>query len=48
VSDTRRFAQGTGWSQRTDVRQGLRELYLWQSMPYEKRKTAYAAFETRL
>jgi len=48
VSDVRRFCAETGWSPRTDVHQGLRELYLWQSLPYEKRRTPYAAIETRL
>lgn len=47
VSDVRRFTAETGWAPRTDVHQGLRELYLWLSLPYEKRRTSFAATETR-
>jgi CDP-paratose 2-epimerase len=38
VSDTRLFSSKTGWSPRTDVRKGLRELHLWLSLPHEKRE----------
>jgi CDP-paratose 2-epimerase len=47
VSDIRRFGAETGWMPRTDVRQGLGELYLWLSLPYEKRRTSFAPAETR-
>jgi len=47
VSDTRRFGSRTGWFPRVDVRQGLRELYLWLSLPYEKRRSKFAQIETR-
>jgi CDP-paratose 2-epimerase len=46
VSDTQRFAATTGWSPQTSVREGLRELYLWLSLPYEKRRPAYTPVET--
>jgi CDP-paratose 2-epimerase len=38
VSDTRRFRAQTGWTARTGVREGLRELYLWLSMPAERKR----------
>jgi CDP-paratose 2-epimerase len=40
VADTRRFRAATGWSAQVDVRQGLRELYLWLSIPYERHRRA--------
>jgi CDP-paratose 2-epimerase len=46
VSDTRRFASQTGWSPKTSVREGLRELHLWLSLPYEKRRMILAAAES--
>jgi CDP-paratose 2-epimerase len=38
VTDARRFAAKTGWSAKTTVREGLRELHLWLSFPHEKRR----------
>jgi CDP-paratose 2-epimerase len=46
VSDTRRFASQTGWSPKTSVREGLRELHLWLSLPYERRRMILAAAES--
>jgi CDP-paratose 2-epimerase len=46
VSDTRRFAGATGWSAKTDVRAGLRELYLWLSLHYARRRFVFATAET--
>jgi CDP-paratose 2-epimerase len=46
VSDTRRFTAATGWVPVTDVREGLRELYLWLSIPSERRKSSQPWAET--
>jgi CDP-paratose 2-epimerase len=40
VSDTRRFRGETGWTPATGVRRGLRELYLWLSMPAERKRAS--------
>jgi len=47
VSDTRKFSDATGWSARTSLRQGLRQLYQWLSVPAERRPPLFAPAETR-
>jgi len=47
VSDTRKFSEATGWSARTSLRQGLRQLYQWLSVPAERRPPLFAPAETR-
>ena len=46
VTDARRFAAKTGWSAKTTVREGLRELHLWLSFPHEKRRPFPVAVRT--
>jgi CDP-paratose 2-epimerase len=46
VSDTRRFTTATGWAPATDVRKGLRELYLWLAMPPDRKRSSRPWAET--